>query len=283
MFTLSLATARESTDLALVSSHTPPTFPLPHGAARSRRPRSATEHRPQLPALTLLHPAKVRTALRRRWFEQRLSRVTLARMEGLVDLGTAYGGWTVPGALIDSSWTCYLVGAGGDISVDRELIRRYGVKAARSFEAVEELVERARKDGADEPRFSAHHAAIAAGDGPLRMQVSHDPQSRSVSAAGLYDSKNYIELPGRTLQSLMSELGDTTIDLLKLDIEGSEYDLLPTLDLNALGVKVLAIQLHHTGTVRDAKGLIERLNRQGYAPVACRPVVKITFVRHDLL
>ena len=240
-------------------------------------------HRPKFPAVALLRPAKVRTALRRRWFEQRLSRVRLARMDGLVDLGTAYGGWTVPGALVDSYWTCYLVGAGGDISVDRELIRRYNVKAARSFEAVEELVERARNDGADEPRFSAHHAAIAASDGPVRMQVSHDPQSRSVSAAGLYDSKDYVELPGRTLQSLMNELGDTTIDLLKLDIEGSEYDLLPSLHLNALGVKVLAIQLHHTGTVRDAHDLIAGLSRQGYAPVACRPVVKITFVRRDLL
>jgi hypothetical protein len=31
----------------------------------------------------------------------------------------------------------------------------------------------------------------------------------------------------------MAELGDERIDLLKIDIEGSAYELLPTLDLRA--------------------------------------------------
>ena len=264
---------------------TSPTASMPGRPVRSVQPRGARSRLPALPAsrLALLRPAKVRTALRRRWFERLVSRLDLAEMDGLVDLGSAYGGWTLPGGLIDSSWTCYLVGAGGDISVDLELIRRFHVRAARSFDAVGEFVDRARADGQAEPAFSAHHAAIAAQDGPLRMQVSHDPQSQSVSAAGLYDSDRFVELPGRTLRSLMAELGDSSIDLLKIDIEGSEYELLPSIDLNALGVKVFATQLHHTGSVAGARGLIEGLRRQGFEPVACRPVVKVTFVRSDLL
>jgi FkbM family methyltransferase len=229
-----------------------------------------------------LRPAKVASALRRRWFEHWAPRVRLEHVPGLVDHGSAYGGWTLPARLIQPSWTCYLVGAGGDVSVDLELIRRYGVQV-RSFDAVADFVESGRRDAADEPRFSAHHAAIALTDGPLRMQVSHDPQSQSVSAAQLYDSRRFVELPGRTLASLMAELGDEQIDLLKLDIEGSEYELLATLDLRALGVKVFSIQLHHTGSVRDARRLIARLREAGYDPVACRPVVKLTFVRRDLL
>jgi hypothetical protein len=115
------------------------------------------------------------------------------------------------------------------------------------------------------------------------MQVTHDPHSRSVSSARLYKSHQFVELPGRTLPSLMQELGDDRIDLLKIDIEGGEYELLPTLDLRALGVKVLATQLHHTGTVRDAHSLIARLRDQGYEPVASRPVVKLTFAARELL
>jgi FkbM family methyltransferase len=224
----------------------------------------------------------VRSALRRRWFEHQVPRTPLRSVTGLIDLGSSYGGWTLPGDLIEPSWTCYLVGAGGDISVDLELIRRYGVKV-RSFDAVADCVERARADGDGEPRFSAHRAAIAVEDGPIRMQVTHDPQSQSVSAARLYDSHNFIELPGRTLTSLMAELGDEQIDLLKIDIEGSEYELLPTLDLRALGVKVFAAQLHHNGSVADARNLIARLREQGYDAVACRPAVKLTFARRDLI
>lgn len=115
------------------------------------------------------------------------------------------------------------------------------------------------------------------------MQLTHDTGSRSVSPAGLYESKRYVELPGRTLPSVMVELGDERIDLLKIDIEGGEYELLPTLDLNALGVKVFALQLHHTGTVRQARSLIAALRDADYLPVACRSAVKVAFAHCEVL
>lgn len=229
-----------------------------------------------------VRPAKVRSALLRRWFERRVPRVTAYR-PGLEteELGTPYGGWIMPRGVIEPGWTCYCVGVGADISFDLALVREHGV-TVRAIEPVEQFVDQARREAAQEPRFSAHHAAIAAADGPLRMQRSHDPQSHSVSAAQLYDTAEFIEFPGRTLSSLMAELGDEKIDLLKLDIEGLEYELVPQFDLRALGVKVFATQLHHTGSVGDAKRLIAGLKDQGYAPVGCRPAVKITFVREDM-
>jgi FkbM family methyltransferase len=184
--------------------------------------------------------------------------------------------------VIDPSWTCYLAGAGGDVTLDLELVRRYGV-TARSFDPVLDYVERAAHDGRDEPRFSAHHVAIAGADGPIRMQITHDVRSGSLSAAGLYDSHSYIEVPGRSLPSLMTELDDGRIDLLKLDVEGSEYELFPKLDLDSLGVKVFAVQLHHNGSVRAARRLMSALDEQGYDLVACCPVIKLTFLRRDVL
>jgi FkbM family methyltransferase len=233
-------------------------------------------------SLRKLRPAKVRNALRRRRFEYQVPRLRFRDAPGLIDLGTSYGGWTVPVELIEPSWVCYCVGAGGDVSFDLELIRRYGVEV-RTFDPVADYVESAQGQGAAEPRFSARQAAIATMDGPIRMQVTHDPQSRSVSSAGLYESGDFIEVPGRTLPSLMAELGDERIDLLKLDIEGAEYEVLPTIDMRALGVKVFASQLHHTGSVREARALIAGLGKQGYEPVACRSAVKVTFVLRDLL
>jgi FkbM family methyltransferase len=232
--------------------------------------------------LRKLRPGKVRRAIRRRWFELRISRMSRRSAPGLEDLGSAYGGWIVPTGLIKAAWTCYSVGAGGDVSFDLELAERFDA-TVRAIEAVPDLVEQAVRDGAGERRFSAHHAAVAPHDGPLRMQVTHDRQSRSVSPAGLYESDEYVEVPGRTLESLMSELGDDHIDLLKLDIEGGEYELLPMLNMRGLGVMVFATQLHHTGTVRDARRLIDGLNEQGYVLVGCRPAVKLTFVASELL
>jgi FkbM family methyltransferase len=217
-----------------------------------------------VPTWRKLRPAKVRNALRRRWFEHQIPRLLFHYAPGLVDLGTSYGGWTIPGELVEASWVCYSVGAG-------------------AFDAVADYVTRAIEQTGDEPRFSAQQAAIAVSDGPVRMQLTHHPGSLSVSSAGLYESDNFSELPGRTIPSLMAELGDEHVDLLKLDIEGAEYTVLPTIDLRALGVKIFSAQLHHTATVKEARRLIARLREAGYEPVACRPVVKITFVRKDLL
>jgi FkbM family methyltransferase len=229
-----------------------------------------------------LRPQKVRRAVRRRWFEGRVARTQLAHADGLVDLGGSYGGWRVPGHLLQPGWICYSVGAGGDISFDLDLIHRYDM-TVRSFDAVADYVERARQHAGGEPRFSAHQAALAVSDGPLRMQITHDEGSKSVSPAGLYESSTYVELPGRSLTSLMAELGDERIDLLKVDIEGGEYAVVPTLDLPAIGVKVFAVQLHHTGTVRQARALISHLERAGYEPVATKPAVKLAFARRELL
>jgi FkbM family methyltransferase len=235
-----------------------------------------------VPTWRKLRPAKVRNALRRRWFEHQIPRLLFHDAPGLVDLGTSYGGWTIPGELVEASWVCYSVGAGGDISFDLALIHRYAAKV-RAFDAVADYVTWAIEQTGDEPRFSAQQAAIAVSDGPVRMQLTHHPGSLSVSSAGLYESDNFSELPGRTIPSLMAELGDEHVDLLKLDIEGAEYTVLPTIDLRALGVKIFSAQLHHTATVKEARRLIARLREAGYEPVACRPVVKITFVRKDLL
>jgi FkbM family methyltransferase len=234
-------------------------------------------------SLSKLRPAKIRRALRRRWFEARLARTRLHPVPGgVLDVGSAYGGWMIAPQLMGSEWLCYCVGAGGDVAFDLELIARWGA-TVRCFDAVEGFVDSALEQAGGEPRLTAHHAAIATADGPLRMQLSHDERSSSVSSAGLYESDRYVELPGRTISSLMRELGDERIDLLKLDVEGAEYEIVPALDLRSLGVKVFAVQLHHTAGVARARALIEEVRRAGYEPVACRPVVKLTFVAAELL
>jgi hypothetical protein len=41
--------------------------------------------------------------------------------------------------------------------------------------------------------------------------------------------------------------------------------------------------LHHVGTVHEAHSLIDEIRAAGYATVACRPQVKLTFLATELL
>lgn len=231
-----------------------------------------------MPDLAKLRPAKVRTALRRRWFENRMERIETQPMDGLQALGSDYGYWVVPVDWIDSSWTCYCVGAGGDITFERELLTRYS-PTVRSFEPDEDYVGRIEVSPEDAEHFSAYQIAITPADGPIRMQRTHIPGSRSLSPVHLYDTEDYVEVPGRSLRSLMEEFGDDSVELLKVDVEGGEYELVPTLDLAGIGVRVFCIQLHHTGTVRDAKALLAGVHEQGFRLVNYDEAVRLTFVR----
>jgi FkbM family methyltransferase len=233
-------------------------------------------------ALSKLRPAKVRSALARRRFEWRLGRTPLSGRGQPVALGTPYGGWIVPAALIEPGWICYSVGAGADISFDLALIERFDVRV-QSVEPVEGYVRQARAAAGAEPRFAAYRAAITAADGPVRMQHTHNPEGHALSSANLFETNEFEEVPGRTLASLARELGHPRIDLLKLDVEGGEYEVIPALDLEALQIKALAVQLHHNGGVAAARGLIEHLDAHGFEPVAIKPAVKLTFARRDLL
>ena len=225
-----------------------------------------------------LRPAKIRSAIRRRVFEWRLARLRIEAGPPTVELGTAYGGWSIPEGAVREGQICYSIGAGGDISFDLDLIRRYGA-IVRAVDPVEAYGAAALEAAAGDPRFSFRRAAVATRDGLIRMQTHHEADSESLSAAGLYDTDEWVEVDARTIPSLMREFGDDRIDLLKVDVEGSEYELVPTLDLTGLGVRVFSIQLHHTGSVRDALGLIDGLRRQGFRLVAQRPTVKLTFAR----
>src|SRR5689334_21166888 len=190
-----------------------------------------------------LRPAKINSAVRRRWFERRMVEQAYAACGEVADLGTSYGGWMVPLTRLQPGWTCYSIGAGGDISFDLELVRRYGM-TVRCIEPVPGYVELARQTGAGYRGLSVHRAALALADGPLRMQQSHVEGSDSLSAARLYDNDTWVEVPGRSIESLMAELGDQRIELLKLDVEGAEYEWLPEVDLTELGVEVLCVQMH---------------------------------------
>jgi FkbM family methyltransferase len=53
-------------------------------------------------------------------------------------------------------------------------------------------------------------------------------------------------VPLSSLPSLAAEFGDQVVELLKLDIEGSDYAVLGSLDPPALGVRVLCVEPHHT-------------------------------------
>jgi FkbM family methyltransferase len=204
--------------------------------------------------------------VRKRLFKRRMDMLPLVPGWPLVHVGTVYGGWVVPEGVIGPDWICYCVGAGGDISFDLGLIERYGCTVV-SFDPAPESYEYVQREAAGVERFSFMPVGIGPYDGKAQMYVAEDPTHMALSAANVQATDRSVEMPVRSLPSVMEELGHERIDLLKLDLEGWEYEVLPSLDLTRMGVRVLLVELIHAQPARQALALVDALRACGFVPV----------------
>jgi FkbM family methyltransferase len=182
-------------------------------------------------------------------------------------LGSDYGGWTVPVDLIGADWMCLCAGAGIDVTFDLALLERFGatVITVDPTEESRDHVSRVDPDG----RLRFEHAALWREDGELEMFVAADPGHRTLSSDDLQRTGRSVRVPARGLA------GFGHLDLVKLDIEGAEYDVLPTV---GRGVRVLCVEMHPTRGLRSAVRAFRGLRVAGFELVARRGA-DYTFLR----
>jgi FkbM family methyltransferase len=216
---------------------------------------------------TLRTPWRLAYAVRRRLMLGALAATARVRPRaGLERLGTDYGGWTVPAGSIDDGWVCLCAGVGIDAGFDLALADRGATVI--SVDPTDEAREHvARADPAGRLRFV--QAALWRADGELTMYAAADPAHRTLSSDDLQRTGRTVSVPARGVA------GFGRIDLLKLDIEGAEYDVLPLVPRD---VRVLCVEMHPTRGVRAAVRAFRGLRAAGFELVH-RLGSDYTFVR----
>jgi FkbM family methyltransferase len=208
---------------------------------------------------------------------RRFRRALRVRPRGdLVRLGSDYGGWTVPTDLVERSWVCYSGGVGDDITFDLAFIERFGCEVD-AFDPTPSSVEHVRLAADDEPRFHFHPWGVWSDDATVRFYAP-DYSDTNFSAVNLHDTEDFFEAPCRSLPSIMRELGHDRIDLLKLDIEGAEYEVLDALLGGDIRPTVLCVEFHKTSGIGPMRRTASRMRAIGYDAVAVRGY-DVTFVR----
>jgi FkbM family methyltransferase len=175
-------------------------------------------------------------------------------------LGSEYGGWYVPVALLGRDSVVYSVGVGEDVTFDAELHRRCGciIHAFDPTPRAQRYVERIQPAG-----ITFHPYGIWSSEGTVRFYAPQDPSHVSHSILNLQGTEAFFEGEVRTLRAAMEELGHQRIDLLKMDIEGAEYAVL--YDMLATGVRprIVCVELEHPSPVRNVRTVLT-LRRAGY-------------------
>lgn len=205
-------------------------------------------------------------------------------------LGTDYGGWYIPVDLFDASSLCYCFGAGEDISFDVELIKRFGCQVftfdptPRAIAYVRNLL--AAEPGAKNLRF--YDFGVWQEDTRMKFFAPRNEAHVSHSILNLQDTADGFEAQCYTLQTIMDKLEHTSVDLIKLDIEGAEYAVLGHLVETGLRPKVICVEFDEGPNPKDGayidriKASISGLGGYGYV-VTHIDHWNFTFVLRDLV
>jgi FkbM family methyltransferase len=180
--------------------------------------------------------------------------------------GSEYGGWWICPSGLRPDSIVYSIGIGDDITFDLSLIKAHGV-TIHAFDPTPRSIAYLKSQPLPSA-FKWHQLGIGGRDGTARFFPPENPAHIShtlVSRAQTEDRA--IEVDVRRLSTVMSELCHHTIDVLKMDIEGAEYDVLDEIVERRLPVQQILVEFHHRFPeigVERTRRAVHDLNAAGY-------------------
>jgi len=218
----------------------------------------------------------------------------------LIKLGTDYGGWTIPVTLLGKDSICYLAGAGTDISFDTTLARRLGCPiwifdpTPRSQQHFDELIKAAAEyktfyvypeipydiDAASARLLHFIPIGLWSRTDMVKFFAPKNETHVSHSISNLQDTDHYFEAKVQRLRDIMQARGHQRLDLLKLDIEGAEFEVLDTILADGIDITLLCVEFHpdKDGSKARIQSTLDKLADHGFRIIA-RDEMDFTFLK----
>jgi FkbM family methyltransferase len=224
-------------------------------------------------------------------------------------IGTTYGGWSIPVNLLNSDSVCYLAGAGEDISFDVGIVNKYNSRVyildptPRAYSHYELLIQNTQKglntninnepdqwydllpDNRDKLNFLK--IGLWSGSGEIKFFEPKNSSHVSHSALNLQNTQKYFIGKVKKLSELMKELNHDYLDLLKIDIEGAEYEVIKSIIQDKIQIKVICVEFDEANHRLDNKYLLriitslKALFRAGYRIIDYDNKHNYTLIRKD--
>lgn len=172
-----------------------------------------------------------------------LRRETINKVEFL---GSEYGGWGLNLTDLSENSVVYSCGIGEDASFDLALIDAVGCDVL-ALDPTPKSIQWV-KDNISDTRFRMYPWAMSENEEPLKLWLPDNPDHVSASfAESDKKTKKSFVAEAKTLAGLMDHFGHTKVDVLKMDIEGSEYGVLRQICKDGSIEKVgqILVEFHH--------------------------------------
>lgn len=170
-------------------------------------------------------------------------------------LGSDYGGWFTDVSSLTPESIVYSFGVGDDISWDREILKYCPVYAFDPDPKCHEWLGKKSHEWSGEQQmpntFIFSPIGLSTYDGTQRFYDAL--KEGKINSSTVKKGSRYYEAWVRSLPSIMEKLGHSRIDILKMDIEGSEFAVIP--HIAHLPIKQLLVEIHTDFYRYGLKGL----------------------------
>jgi len=180
--------------------------------------------------------------------------------------GTLDASFAVATQGLDAASLVISVGIGEDISFDLGLIRAYGL-AVHAFDPTPRSLAWLRTQALP-ASLHVYPYGLAAIDGAMTFHPPRNPSEVSHSAIIQHSSDSAgVTCEVRRLGTIMAMIGASRIDILKIDIEGAEYDVIEDMATGRIRPRQVLVEYHHRfpgiGLAKTCES-IALLRRMGY-------------------
>ena len=232
------------------------------------------------------HWIRLKRSLGRRWREWHLPR-------GYLRLGTRYGGWWIDAGVLGPAPLLIDCGLGEDISFPLAFIERFGGRVIgvepnprsltycrpRCTVGMDILPQALWKEAGETLNFH------------LPRPQEQLPKGADGVSGSLVGSHEYVvggdelRVTTTTLAEILDKAGRAECDILKLDIEGAEYEVLAELCRSGdiLRARQLLVEFHHgvtSHTLGETNAMVIAIGEAGFGLVHVESRNYI-FARHD--
>jgi len=153
-------------------------------------------------------------------------------------------GWVVDESLLNKESVIYSVGVGSNIDFDLELINSFGA-TVHAFDPTPRSIEWVKNQQLPK-HFIFHPFGLSAENGHMDFFPPAKASSTHFSPIDRYgDTNNIVRAPVKDIDTIASELNHKEVDLLKMDIEGAEYEVIEALPKNRVAINQILIEFHH--------------------------------------
>jgi FkbM family methyltransferase len=198
------------------------------------------------------------------------------------------GGWALWPQSLNAQSVVYSFGVGDDVGWDLAMIERFGM-TVHAFDPTPASIAWVSQQSLP-PQFVFHDCGISNFDGELDFFPPRHAGSTHYSQeprGGLFFRAAPVAGRVERLSTIMQRLGHRRIDVLKLDVEGAEFEAIPDLVASGVEVDQLLVEIHYQFRSRSfsmAMDLIDRLKNYG---LHCRYVsprgYEFSFVHERLM